>query len=372
MQKRIFFPLVSFLLGFVMLSLNGCVQSSAVRTSEVPDHPIQKGVSAPFAGFIGDWMVVGGGCNFPEIPAAEGGRKVYYKDIYACRHGEDSLQWVKVGDFPVEVAYGASVEMADGLICMGGMSGSSSLNSVYRLSLDAEGKDFRISELPALPETIDNAAGTKVGTTLYITGGNQGNGGNALYAFNLETDSVWKKLADYPGPKRIQPVLLGTEEGTLFLMGGFEVNADTKQAVISSDYLIYNIAADGWGESQAVPAMKDGSQRALVGCSGTNTGKELVVAGGVNYGIFKAAVEGRAPSDYMKRPSDWYQFSKDLLVYDLQEREWKVQSDVDGFNKAGGSLLYRNGNLYMVCGEIKPGIRTPEIVTYPLSASKKD
>lgn len=41
----------------------------------LPDYPITKGVSAPFAGFIKNWLIVGGGCNFPTTPAAEGGKK---------------------------------------------------------------------------------------------------------------------------------------------------------------------------------------------------------------------------------------------------------------------------------------------------------
>ncbi|MBR7043342.1 MAG: cyclically-permuted mutarotase family protein, partial [Prevotella sp.] len=32
-----------------------------------------QGVAAPFAGVLGSDLVVAGGCNFPEIPAAEGG-----------------------------------------------------------------------------------------------------------------------------------------------------------------------------------------------------------------------------------------------------------------------------------------------------------
>lgn len=30
----------------------------------LPDYPLPEGVSAPFAGFVGDWLLVAGGCNF--------------------------------------------------------------------------------------------------------------------------------------------------------------------------------------------------------------------------------------------------------------------------------------------------------------------
>ena len=40
-----------------------------------------EGVSAPFAGIIGNHLVVAGGCNFPDLPAAEGGAKKFYSHI---------------------------------------------------------------------------------------------------------------------------------------------------------------------------------------------------------------------------------------------------------------------------------------------------
>lgn len=52
-----------------------CTINMAQVPTLLPDYPITKGVSAPFAGFIRNWLIVGGGCNFPTIPAAEGGKK---------------------------------------------------------------------------------------------------------------------------------------------------------------------------------------------------------------------------------------------------------------------------------------------------------
>ena len=46
---------------------------------------IEKGVSACYAGTIGDCLLMAGGCNFPEKPVAEGGKKRYYRGIYMAR-----------------------------------------------------------------------------------------------------------------------------------------------------------------------------------------------------------------------------------------------------------------------------------------------
>ncbi len=367
--------------GVLAFQLTGCLSGHQQSGTELPTHPITQGVSAPFAGFIGDELVVGGGCNFPNIPAADGGKKVYYPTIYSLHTTTESLKWKEANKFPLPIAYGATVEASEGLICIGGMNDSTSLKSVFCISKDKDSEHLTVKELPSLPEPIDNAAATCIGRSIYVTGGNQGNGGNALYTLNLDTDSSWTQLANYPGNKRIQPVLLaGNDE--LYLFGGFEVrtteqptptekmkqpsSASEKEGIISSDFMVYSLKKNEWSQPHAIPGMQDGSQRALVGAAGTRVNNQLILAGGVNYTIFKAAIEGKVPADYMKRPADWYLFSKDVLVYDLTTKQWDVIPNIDGFNKAGGSLLYHNEILYMVCGEIKPGIRTNEIKAIPL------
>ena len=334
---------------------------------EIPSYPNAQGVSAPFSGFIGGDLIIGGGCNFPTTPAAEGGKKVYYADAFRLDTDSQVYQWEPIASLPFPNAYGASIETAEGLICIGGMNEDTSLKTVYCLQKDSGPKKFIIRMLPSLPESMDNAAATCIGRQLYVTGGNQGNGGNSLYTLNLDKDTTWTKLTDYPGPKRIQPVLLASNN-ELYLFGGFDVltpatsTVGTKEGIISSNFIVYNLKDRTWGQPQSIPAMSDGSPRALVGSAGTRIGNQFFIAGGVNYTIFKSAIEGKAPKDYMKCPAAWYQFSKDLLVYDLSTQAWTVIPSVDGFNKAGGNLLHHNGTLYMVCGEVKPGIRTNEII----------
>ena len=370
--------IVCVALGIAAFSLIGCFSHQEKKITKFPTHPIEQGVSAPFAGIIGNWMLIGGGCNFPDTPAAEGGKKVFYKDIFAINTSQEELQWNLNAAFTLPVAYGASVTTGQGLVCIGGINNTTLIRDVYSLGIDAQQRSITSSRLPSLPEGIDNASATNVGRKLYVTGGNQENGGNALYCLCLDTDTVWTKLPDYPGPQRIQPVLLESDD-ELFLFGGFTTKisteedgtkeeasthtaSSTKEGIISSNYIVYSIKNNTWSEPIPLPAMMDGSTRALVGSSGIRVGNHFILAGGVNYQIFKAAIEGNAPKDYMKRPAEWYQFSDELLVYNLQTKVWSHIPHVEGFNKAGGCLLHKNGALYMACGETKPGIRTNEIV----------
>ena len=73
-----------------------------------PDFPLAKGVSAPFAGFVGNRLIVAGGCNFPDVPAAEGGRKKFYNAVYAIDVNVENCRWRYLSSLPFPVAYGVS------------------------------------------------------------------------------------------------------------------------------------------------------------------------------------------------------------------------------------------------------------------------
>ena len=64
-------------LWLVLASCGGSTGGSRESVG-LPDYPVPGGVSAPFAGMVGNYMVVGGGCNFPDVPAADGGVKRFY------------------------------------------------------------------------------------------------------------------------------------------------------------------------------------------------------------------------------------------------------------------------------------------------------
>lgn len=134
--------------------------------THIPDYPIRKGVSAPFAGFAGSTLIVAGGCNFPDKPAAEGGKKVYYSQIYSLTPGNTSKQWQEQTPLPIPVAYGASIETKDGLVCIGGMNNDSTSTAVFRIEISHSNPEtVLISNLPSLSVGIDNAAAARIGNS---------------------------------------------------------------------------------------------------------------------------------------------------------------------------------------------------------------
>lgn len=347
-----------------------CFNQLTAQTTgnKIPAYPNPNGVSAPFAGFIGDWLVVYGGCNFPDVPAAQGGTKVYYAEGYALNTAETDAQWMKLPDLPEPVAYGATVSTGNKLYCLGGMNSKSGLKNVYEIRLDTLTKQFSVHQCTRLPVSIDNASATTDGQFLYISGGNQGNNDQALYAYPTQGKGKWIKLADYPGPTRIQPALTSLP-GYLFLAGGYQYDKQSG-CVLSADMLPYNLKTHKWEAPISLPTDKNSNIRTLTGGAGVTLNDNAVLfTGGVNYAIFKAALEGNAGQDYLTHEPEWYQFNNDGLIWNASAKTWQVIPGMKGMEKAGGVLLIHKTMLYMICGEIKPGIRTSEIVTYPIETT---
>ena len=335
--------------------------------NSIPNHPIPHGVSAPFAGVINDWIIVAGGCNFPDIPAAEGGKKVYYSEIYAINMKEKSKGWKLIGRLPNCAAYGATVSIGNNLYFIGGENMEGKLNSVYKVSMNSEACKVDLETLPSIPECITNLSGTAIGQDIYITGGITDTNKNSVYRISTQSSSEWEKLLSYPGNKRIQSILLANGKNELYLIGGFQSPSKKKEGVLSDDILCYNIEKRSWKRLIELPFDENGEKRCLVGGSGIAHNDMLILTGGVNYKIFNNAINGKAPNDYLKKPVEWYKFNDDILFLNLRNKTWNIVKDVNGMAKAGGILLEYKNSLYMICGETKPGIRSSEVITIPLS-----
>ena len=54
-----------------------------------------------FSGIVDDVLIVAGGCNFPDEPVAEGGKKRFYDGVYAYQLNDTvEHQWERIGSLP--------------------------------------------------------------------------------------------------------------------------------------------------------------------------------------------------------------------------------------------------------------------------------
>lgn len=348
----------------VAAAFAGCCNSnsreySIEKAGEMPafEAGYEKGVSACYAAATENSLFIAGGCNFPGIPAAEGGSKVYYKGIYRTET-EDSFQWEKFAELPEESAYGVSLQTEGKWIIAGGTNSSGASDKVYIIDLTT----LAIEELPSLPCTIDNAAGAANGSNIYITGGNaNGTASARTFALDLDnTDKGWLELPPIPSGERVQPVCAATDEA-LYVWGGFApLSCDAGPAVYTNG-IRFDFASQTWSDAGRTYA-GDETLTLSGGIAIAIDNNTILAAGGVDKDIFLDAISNTynlvAKEEYMHKPHSWYRFNNRLMLYDTKSGKWSVETTDSCLSRAGAQITLQGENLYYIGGELKPGIRS--------------
>ncbi len=326
------------------------------------DSGFLKGVSALYAGVLDGNLVIAGGCNFPDVPVAEGGTKVYYQDVYmAPLTGDTLLAWKKIGTLPHAAAYGVSISTEKGLVCIGGNTADCCQSDVFRLSWCSD--TLRTDTLPSLPVTLDNMTGALLGNTVYVIGGNvNGVPSSDVYALDLsDLSKGWKKETEVPGEPRVQSVC-AAQAGRLYVWGGFATAVEGRDAVLSVDGYAYDPEVGEW---KPVATSQDaaGNAVSLGGGAAVPLGdKGILCVGGVDKDIFLKALQGvYSGKEYLSHPAEWYRFNRNLLLYHSDTDEWTVLGEYEQGARAGAALVSYRGCHYIIHGERKPGIRSNEI-----------
>ena len=348
------------------------------------------GVSAPFAGTHNGSLIVAGGCNFPDKPVAEGGTKRYYDEVFLL----GSEGWKMIGHLPTPVAYGAAVSTPEGVICIGGNNAERGLKEVIRLSVSAQGDALEIDTLPSLPVTMDNMAAAYADGQLFVVGGNAyGVPCRSLYRLDLTQNTLaWEALPDFPGACRVQPVLVAKGNGEtqqLYLAGGFQPIEGDQDALLPTELLTFDTATRTWRTESELPPLAEGGPRTLTGGNALLwDAHRILYFGGVNYQKFADAVNrplrlkaAEAAADtatldslraeaaqYLRHPVEWYRFNTDLLVYDTETKQWERLGSHEPLARAGAGAVITDQQVTVICGELKPGIRTPQVNQLDLSA----
>lgn len=328
---------------------------------------IASGVSAAFAGMADGHVIKAGGCNFPSNPMAPGSVKKFYQAIYAVSRDENGqVKTTKIGMLPAPMAYGASVTTPEGLVIIGGTTASEALRSVYKINVDADGNAV-VTELPSLPVAMDNMPAAWLDGKIYVAGGNvDGAPSNALFCLDLsKLDKGWKRLADFPGNPRVQPVMAGSSNAKgqpiLYLWGGFAGKGENRPASLDTDGFEYNPASGKW-KAIAGPLTESGEAISTGGgIACTLPDGRIVVTGGVNKDVFLEALRNQAP-DYLSHPIEWYRFNSRVLVYNPKNGKWEIAANDSETARAGAAAAVTpEGEIILIGGELKPRIRTPRI-----------
>lgn len=355
---------LSLMLGWAENGNDNKYNSVEFRSLAPLEVTTGQGVSGAFSGVLNNQMVVAGGCNFPDTPAADGGAKVFYDRVYAF----NGKAWEIVGKLPQPTAYGASVTTPKGVIVIGGFDGEKAYKTVGILEWNTTEKAVTYRALPSLPTAIyEGTAALGSDGYVYMAGGfdGEGNPNAACYRFQTNGGKAWESLPNLPVSGRIQPaaVVQNGAEGPLFLLlGGYDKGA----LETARTSLVLDLKKMTWRETS--PMVAEGKEFALVGASALPSGSQFVVCfGGVNKDLFERAIRKEVGDDYLTQPVDWYQFRRTLILYNTITNSWVEEASSPLMARAGASVIPFNGEWVVINGETKPGVRGTEVTAVKMT-----
>ena len=363
------------LLPLILCSLLCMAQN---RVSVTPAAPMSDALSGHYAGWVKGALTTYGGCNFPDVPCADGGQKVYYP-----------------------IAYGASVQVPDGVIYLGGMNAERSLSECTHLSAT----DGTSTPIASLPKPLDNFAATYHDGMLWVAGG-QSNGVPNKEVYSLpypDNAKAWTIAATLPDACRLQPCVAvqNTASGyALFIFGGYQPKGDGQVAAVHTDGVYMsvaelkkgNVAPTQWkrtapslvnvneNENSQPEAIQNSefinhkSLQAIVGSTCSPIGySHVLFFGGVDHDIFLSAITGKQDSLYLRHQPEWYRFRKDVLTYHTITDSWGMLPGDELLARAGACLTPEVGGKGWSYsgGELMPGVRSADVSHVEVTNDKR-
>ena len=351
----------------LLCSMLGIAQN---KVTVSPAQPMENAVSGHYAAWVKGRLSTYGGCNFPDVPCADGGEKVYYPR-----------------------AYGASVQLPEGTIYLGGMDSTGSINECMFINAT----DGTSAPIASLPVALDNFAATYYDGIIWVAGG-QTNGvpNKEVYALTFSSgngkgesekvkaeNGVWRTVATLPDKCRLQPCVTVQNTATgyaLFVFGGYQPKSDNADAKVHTDGVYITIArlnegyvaAEQWKRTSPAQAWSDKTVdgkrlqqlQAVVGSTCAPVGySHVLFFGGVDHDIFLSAIEGRQDSLYLRHTPQWYKFRKDVLTYHTITDSWGILPGNSLLARAGACLTPEiDGKGWSYSGgELMPGVRSADV-----------
>jgi len=315
------------------------------------------GIAGAFSGFIGNTLVVGGGSNFPDSMPWRGGHKTWFNTIYYINVTKPDAKWnIIPKGLPRSLAYGCSIELSTGILCIGGCDSARCYKDVFQIQF-INGKMKIDNEWPALPIPLANATASLLDNKVYIAGGqtskDRQKATKSFFVLDLSNRKKgWKKLPSWPGEARGYAVSASQSDGfdqCFYLFSGRDYKADGYVKMLTDGY-VYNPRLNFWKKLKPqFPVM-----------AGT------AITSGTNHILLLGGVPQILPGSD-KHPG----FSHSVRLFHTITQSLIVKENIPYPIAVTTSIARKGNNFYISSGEIKPGVRTPNLLKGTIVPFKK-
>jgi len=350
--------------------------------AKIPPAPKQKaaiGLAGAISSINHNVVLIAGGTNFPDSMPWNGGKKTYYNDVFLYLKTAGNLRLMTTKEnlkLPFNLAYAAVCSTSHGIVVAGGENENGLINKVLILNWKAQ--QLHVNFLPDLPKALSNAALTVIGDVIYLAGGEVENGATDLFlSLNLsKPQEGWKKMTNLPHSVSHTVLLHPEDTHEIFLIGGRKRNQGDTSTIYNSVYA-FNIDKQSWTVKKSLPCV-------LSAAAGIANRKDLLIFSGDHGQIFHqaekliAAIEQEQDpvkkenltQQKIKLQSNHPGFSRSVLKYDITNNTWQTLKNMMPYGTVTTNAVVSGHDVIIAGGEIKAGIRTPNILVGKLMSNR--
>jgi len=371
---------------FIVLSVNSQHSSAQLinwkKVGELPGiNGIPSiGLAGQSAGVFGDYMIVAGGTNFPDKLPWEGGKKVYYDDIFLfSKNAKGFLSFSTKYKLPMNIGYAATVKTQKGLLIAGGENETGILSKVMILQVF---KDYdELGFLPDLPIPLTNAMAVAYKSKVYIIGGETvSKVSDKIFLIDLNNSkNGWTSLPPLPHPisHGISIFFNGQSAKGIYILGGRAKQQNGISVLYSTNHF-FDINALQWSDKAPLPyglsagtGLLDPSGRILLfgGDRGEVFSKVEALVAQKNSEADPLVIE-TLDKKRVALQSTHPGFSHEIFAYDIEHDRWHTEGLLPFPTPVTTYAIIWDGFVVLPGGEIRAGVRTPNIFSAELKPKK--
>lgn len=338
------------------------------------------GFAGPVNGVSNNVFIIAGGANFPNGLPWEGGKKHYSNEIFVLQKEDNKFIWNKKvkKSLPAPIAYCGVTSTDKGIVYAGGENETGISKQVWIINWNCKDEDIDIKPLPDLPLALTNVALTHIDNVVFAAGGDQAKSSSkTFFSFDLnEKNAEWKMLPDLP-IALANATLIAQKYGVeknIYLIGGRTKTASGISELHHTTF-VFDLNKNEWKQCADVSDGKNISN--LSAAAGIAIGKNyILMIGGDNGTVFhkietyisqisKAGSEEE--KERLTRGKNALSihhngFYRGLLLYNSKEDKWTKVGAYPYPAQVTTPAVKWGNDIVISNGEIKPGVRTPEVI----------
>lgn len=344
------------------------------------DGSTSLGFAGAINGITNDVLIVAGGANFQDKMPWEGGKKHYSKEIHVLQKCNNTYSWNKEvkGTLPEPIAYCGSTSTDFGVVYIGGENENGLSNKALILKWNAAKNEVETKSLPNFPDPVTNIGLTHIGNVVYAIGGDHANkSSNQFLSLDLNSSNPeWKTLPKLPIALANSVVITQKDKyGTNIYVIGGRTKTPSGISDLHNTTFVFNIKKQIW-ESRANISDGEKTTNFSAGAAVAVGKHSILIVGGDNGTIFHKIetylaqiAQTDSPEEKAKLATEknllntnHNGFYKGMLLYDTVTDSWSKIGELPFLAHVTTTATIWKEKIVLSNGEIKPGIRTPDVM----------